>query len=144
MAKPLRSKYRTFKSLKSLEDAQDRIKREYRDIEDNAIGNIFDPVKIGMDLLPTVFGFFRSRKNKRKISNPAKVNTLSLYPANPLAPVDALPGPDHAAKKKCINILNVAKNKGLGRKVVASLIRWQLIELGIWGIKKITKRKSKQ
>lgn len=142
MAKPLRSKYRTFKSLKSLEDAQDRIKREYRDIEDNAIGNIFDPVKIGMDLLPTVFGFFRSRKNKRKISNPAKVNTLSLYPANPLAPVDALPGPDHAAKKKCINILNVAKNKGLGRKVVASLIRWQLIELGIWGIKKITKRKK--
>jgi hypothetical protein len=111
MAKPLRSKYRTFKSLKSLEDAQDRVKREYRDIEDNAIGNIFDPVKIGMDLLPSVFSLFRSGKNKRKISKPDKVNTLSLYPANPLAPVNALP--EHAGKKKCINILNVSKNKGL-------------------------------
>lgn len=66
MAKPLRRKYGSFKSLKSLEDAQDRIKREYRDIEGNAISNIFDPVKIGMDLLPSVFGFFKSRKSKRK------------------------------------------------------------------------------
>lgn len=140
MAKPLRSKYRTFKSLKSLEDAQDRIKREYQDIEDNAIGNIFDPVKIGMDLLPSVFSFFRSRKNKQKKSSQAKLNTLSLYPANPLAP--ALPSPDQAGKKNTLNILNVAKNKGLGRKVLASLIRWQLVELSIWGIKKIVKKKK--
>lgn len=142
MAKPLRSKYRTFKSLKSLEDAQDRVKREYRDIEDNAIGNIFDPVKIGMDLLPSVFSLFRSRKNKRKISKSDKVNTLSLYPVNPLAPINTLPVHEHAGKKKCINILDVSKNKGLGRKVAASLIRWQLIELGIWGIKKIIKKKK--
>ncbi|RZJ80470.1 MAG: hypothetical protein EOO20_25960 [Chryseobacterium sp.] len=141
MAKPLRSNYRTFKSLKSLEDAQDRIKREYRDIEDNAISNIFDPVKIGMDLLPSVFSFFSSRRAKRKAPKPAPLNTLSLYPVNPLRPVLPLPGSAHAGKQS-INILNIAKNKGLGRKVVASLIRWQLIELGIWGIKKIVKRKS--
>ncbi len=140
MAKPLRSKYRTFKSLKSLEDAQDRIKREYRDIEDNAIGNIFDPVKIGMDLLPSVFSFFKSRKSKQKKSSQAKLNTLSLYPANPLAP--ALPSTEQAGKKNTLYILNVAKNKGLGRKVVASLIRWQLVELGIWGIKKIVQKKK--
>ena len=142
MDKPLRSKYRTFKSLKSLEDAQDSIKREYRDIEDNAIGNIFDPVKIGMDLLPSVFNLFKSRKHKRKTSKPAKINTLSLYPTNPLAPIHTLP--EHFGKKQCINIISVAKNKGLGRKIVASLIRWQLIELGIWGIKKIVRRKNRQ
>lgn len=140
MAQPLRRKYRTFKSLKSLEEAQDRIKREYRDIEDNAIGNIFDPVKIGLDLLPSVFSFFRSGKNKRKKASRAKLNSLSLYPVNPLAPVHELPEPE--GKKNALNILNVSKNKGLGRKVLASLIRWQLVELGIWGIKKIVRKKK--
>jgi len=141
MAKPLRKKYGSFKSLQSLEDAQDRIKREYRDIEDNAIGNIFDPVKIGMDLLPSVFSFFKSRKSKQKKSSQAKLNSLSLYPANPLAP--ALPSSDQAGTKNTLNILNVAKNRGLGRKVVASLIRWQLIELGIWGVKKIVRKSNR-
>lgn len=139
MAKPLRRKYGSFKSIKSLEDAQDRIKREYRDIEDNAMSNIFDPVKIGMDLVPSVFSFFRRGKNKRKKAGQARLNTLSLYPANPLAPVTL---PAHPVKKNSLNILNVSKNKGLGRKVLASLIRWQILELTIWGVKKIVKKKK--
>lgn len=145
MAKPIHRKYRSFKSLQSLEDAQDRIKREYRDIEDNAISNIFDPVKIGMDLVPSVFSFFSSRKNKRKKTKPAPLSGLSLYPANPLQPInpsDQTTGPGITGKKKGINIINISKNQGLGRKVVASLIRWQLIELGIWGIRKIVSKKK--
>lgn len=147
MAKPIRSKYRTFKSLKSLEEAQDRVKREYRDIEDNAIGNIFDPVKIGMDLLPSVFSFFSSRRSKRKNAKQAKINSVNLRPVSALESsvnhfTDYTIGAENADKKTSLNVLNVSKNKGLGRKVLASLIRWQLVELSIWGIKKIVKKKK--
>ncbi|OJV55244.1 MAG: hypothetical protein BGO31_20100 [Bacteroidetes bacterium 43-16] len=141
MAKTIHRKYGSFKSLQSLEDAQDRVKREYRDIEDNAISNIFDPVKIGMDLVPSVFSFFTSRKNKRKKTKPSPLSGLSLYPANPLQPINPS-DPGINGKKKGLNIINISKNQGLGRKVVASLIRWQLIELGIWGIRKIVSKKK--
>lgn len=148
MKKALRKKYRTFRSVDALLDAQEQVKKEYRDLERNAMSNIFDPVQIGLSVVPAVFSMFRGNKQKRKSRRMLKkaekranlrsgeVNVLlddtAETPLEELVPV----------KRERLNIINISQNRSFGKKVFASFIRWQLIEIGIWGIKKmISKRK---
>ncbi len=148
MKQPLRKKYRTFNSLEALQKAQKQVKKEYRDLENNAMSNIFDPVQIGFSVLPKAVGLFSGNKTERKQRKAVKrveqqskkavqeINTLVNNTTN-TAPTAITPN-----KKKGINIVNLSKNDSFGKKVFASFIRWQLIELGIWGVRKILSKKK--
>ena len=139
MKKALRKKYRTFDSVDTLLEAQEEIKKEYRDLEKNAMSNIFDPVQIGLSVVPKVFGLFggskSTRKNKRALRQAEKASEQTVQEINSLLESTTLaPVP---VKKQGLNIVHLSRNDSFGKKVFASFIRWQLVELGFWGVKKL-------
>lgn len=148
MKKALRKKYRTFKSVDALLDAQEQIKMEYRDLEKNAVSNIFDPVQIGLSVVPAVFSMLRGSKEERKSRRILK--RAEKRAKQELDAVKPLIGDDPAAtlkelspvQRQRLNIIDISRNGSFGKKVFASFIRWQLIEIGIWGIKKIIAKRK--
>lgn len=136
--KSTKHKYRTFNSVADLLKAQDDIKGEYKDLEDNAIGNMFDPMSIALNVLPTAFRLFRPSKKKQRVHKQNKQynelqNAINQIGANALETNISPP-------KKQLNILHPSKNDSFGKKVLASLIRWQTVELAIWGTGKLIKK----
>jgi hypothetical protein len=134
-----KKRYRSFNSVNDLLKAQDNVREEYKDLEDNAISSIFDPMNLALNIVPSTLRFFRFKKKNQSTTPPRnrRYNELK-YAINDLGDIDLDKHP--IAKKKKLNILHPSKNDSFGKKVFASFVRWQVLELAIWGTGKLIKK----
>ncbi|HLU16520.1 MAG TPA: hypothetical protein VKZ76_00570 [Edaphocola sp.] len=132
MATTRRRKYKSFRSVDALQKAQQQVKREYKDLEENALGNILNPLQIGLSVVPTLFGLFKGRNTTK--APLAKTSGLNLH----------LPSFKSPTLRPDVQPVMASKSKrSLLQRIFRSLIRWQLFELGLMLLKRVLKKKPK-
>ncbi len=134
MATTRRRKYKSFRSVDALQKAQQQVKREYKDLEENALGNILNPLQIGLSVVPTLFGLFKGRNTTK--APMAKTSGLNLH----------LPSFKSPTLRPDVQPVMASKSKpkrSLLQRIFRSLIRWQLFELGLMLLKRVLKKKPK-
>lgn len=146
-----KKKKRGFRSLKELDAAQSKVKADYKDIEENAVSNIFNPFDIATTVLPMVFRAVRKKRNSTK--NPIEIkeaNTVNLIETKPSklklgikSLFQNVQDVEIVREDSQFHLFSPQKNDTKAKRFLAEVLRWQLIGIGIWGVSKLIKRKKK-
>ena len=125
--------HQQYSSLETLLEQQDEVRREYKEIEDDLVSSILNPVRISKTVISNVLGLTRnkSKSNKKRISRFANRDTGRKNKNFELI--------DEAAEM--LPVMNAPvlpeKNKrSFGKKVLISFVKWQAFNLAVWGIGK--------
>ena len=139
-----------FRSLKELELAQSKVKANYKDIEENAVSTIFNPFDIATTVLPLIFKAVKRKRNTT--SKPIQItenNTLNLIEPKPSRLKSGIKSllrnvqeVELKNEKSEFHLLSPQKNTTKVNRILAEVLRWQLIGIGVWGLNKLVKRKK--
>lgn len=106
-------------NLNDLDEEQERVGDACRTLQKDIIDSFVDPIKIA----GFVFSLVRARKSKKRKNERRKMEKEIAYLKRPVIKIQKVKG-----KKIPNRFVSVIK------KTTASLIKWQLIGVGIYGV----------
>ncbi|RQO32612.1 hypothetical protein DBR32_03185 [Taibaiella sp. KBW10] len=115
--------------MKSLQEAQLKVKKEYEYLEDNMFSSIFDPQTLGMGLVSKIIN-----PNEGGLLSLNSITSLFRKKSKPAKPAEVL------AAKALTDTKEISSTKkpkkSFAKKVAVSFVKWQLFNLACWGIHK--------